>query len=84
MSTPVDNAPTKPAAYGPSLLLRRPNLAIGGAIILALVAIALVSPEPVATWLDGAAFNLGWLVVYLLSTVLLWNGGRRAEGLSRR
>ena len=43
MSTPVDNAPTKPAAYGPSLFLRRPNLAIGGAIILTLVAIALVS-----------------------------------------
>lgn len=40
---------------------------------------AFVSPEPVSTWLDGAAFNLGWLVVYLLSTMLLWNGGRRAQ-----
>lgn len=39
--------------------------------------IAFVMPEPVSTWLDGAAFNLGWLVVYMLSTALLWNGGRR-------
>lgn len=43
------------------------------------MAIAFVSPEPVATWLAGAAFNLGWLAVYFLSTVLLWNGGRRAS-----
>lgn len=42
------------------------------------IAIAFVAPEPVSTWLDGAAFNLGWLVVYALSTVLLWNGGRRS------
>ena len=41
---------------------------------LVAIGIAFVSPEPVATWLGGAAFNLGWLVVYLLSTVLLWNG----------
>lgn len=41
------------------------------------VGIAFVALEPVSTWLDGAAFNLGWLVVYTLSTVLLWNGGRR-------
>ena len=40
-------------------------------------AIAFVSPEPVATWLGGAAFNLGLLVLYLLSTLLLWKGGRR-------
>lgn len=33
-------------------------------------------PEPAHTWLDGAAFNLGWLVVYAVSTALLWNGGR--------
>lgn len=40
--------------------------------------IAFVTPEPVGTWLDGAAFNLGWLVVYALSTILLWNRGRPA------
>ncbi len=40
--------------------------------------IALVSPEPFVTWLDGPAFNLGWLVVYALSTILLWKGGRSA------
>ncbi|MEU0488812.1 DUF6796 family protein [Nocardiopsis sp. NPDC006139] len=40
-------------------------------------AIASVSPEPVATWLSGAAFNLGLLVIYVLSTMLLWNGGHR-------
>jgi hypothetical protein len=40
--------------------------------------IAFVSPEPVRTWLDGAAFNLGWLVVYALSTALLWHGGHTA------
>ncbi|PKP99099.1 MAG: hypothetical protein CVT74_08910 [Alphaproteobacteria bacterium HGW-Alphaproteobacteria-13] len=38
------------------------------------IGIAFVSPAPVATWLGGAAFNLGWLVVYLVSTILLWNG----------
>lgn len=38
--------------------------------------IAFVSPEPVRTWLEGAAFNLGFFVVYALSTALLWNGGR--------
>lgn len=31
-------------------------------------------PSPLNTWLDGAAFNIGWFVVYLLSTYLLWNG----------
>lgn len=39
--------------------------------------IAFVSPQPVKTWLDGAAFNLGWLVVYAVSTALLWNGAAR-------
>lgn len=34
--------------------------------------IAFASPEPISTWLNGAAFNLGWLVVYVLSTILLW------------
>ena len=38
--------------------------------------IARILPEPAHTWLDGAAFNLGWLVVYAVSTALLWNGGR--------
>lgn len=45
---------------------------------VSLVVIGMVSnllPEPLRTWLDGAAFNIGWLAVYLLSTVLLWNGG---------
>lgn len=43
MSAPVENTNAKPAVYSPWLILRRPNLAIGGAIILALVAIALLS-----------------------------------------
>lgn len=44
-------------------------------------AFAIVSPEPVATWLGGAAFNLGLFVLYLLSTLLLWNGGEcRGKG----
>lgn len=29
-------------------------------------------PEPLHTWLEGAGFNIGWLFVYGLSTVLLW------------
>jgi len=40
------------------------------------MAIAFVLPEPAHTWLDGAAFNLGWLVVFGVSTMVLWNGGR--------
>lgn len=43
MSAPVENTTAKQATYSPWLILRRPNLAVGGAIILALVAIALVS-----------------------------------------
>jgi hypothetical protein len=38
--------------------------------------IARVLPEPSHTWLLGAGFNLGWLVVYALSTALLWNANR--------
>ncbi|WP_216622447.1 DUF6796 family protein [Mycolicibacterium fortuitum] len=38
--------------------------------------IARIVPEPAATWLHGAAFNLGLLILYLLSSALLWNGGR--------
>ena len=38
--------------------------------------ISRASPEPVATWLSGAAFNLGLLVVYLISTKLLWRDHR--------
>ncbi|MBA4752661.1 MAG: hypothetical protein H2055_10615 [Sphingopyxis sp.] len=47
--------------------------------------IARVLPEPAQTALDGAVFNLGWLVVYGLSTVLLWNGRRSVlvQGPSR-
>ena len=36
-------------------------------------ALPCLAPEPVATWLSGAAFNLGLLAVYLTSTALLWN-----------
>jgi len=43
MSAPVESAKARLTAYSPWLILRRPNLAIGGAIILALVAIALLS-----------------------------------------
>lgn len=42
-------------------------------------AAAIVSPEPLATWLEGAVFNVGWLAVYLLSTILLWNGTARSR-----
>ncbi len=45
-------------------------------LVLIGVAIPLILPQPVKTWLGGAAFNIGWLVVYLVSTILLWNGGR--------
>lgn len=40
------------------------------------VAIPLALPEPLQTWLAGAVFNIGWFVIYLTSSVLLWNGGR--------
>ncbi|MHB0950771.1 MAG: ABC transporter permease [Allorhizobium sp.] len=43
MSAPVENTTAKHATNSPWLILRRPNLAIGGAIILALVAVALLS-----------------------------------------
>lgn len=45
-------------------------------------AIAWIAPEPVHTWLIGAVFNTGWLAVYVLSTWLLWNGGRAAVSAS--
>ena len=40
--------------------------------------IAIVSPEPLRTWLNGAAFNLGLLVIYTMSTILLWRSGASA------
>ena len=43
-------------------------------------AVPLILPEPAKTWLGGAAFNVGWLAVYLISTILLWNGGRNRVG----
>ena len=42
--------------------------------------IAWIAPEPVGTWLNGAAFNLGLLVIYTITTILLWNGGRLGRG----
>lgn len=45
-------------------------------LVLIGMAIPFLTPEPIRTWLGGAAFNLGWLIVYLFSTVLLWNGAR--------
>lgn len=46
------------------------------ALLLIGMATPLVMPEPVKTWLGGAAFNIGWLAIYVISTMLLWNGGR--------
>ncbi|AMK23167.1 MULTISPECIES: DUF6796 family protein [Sphingomonadaceae] len=46
-------------------------------LVLLGMVIAFISPKPVSIWLDGAAFNLGWLAVYTLSTILLWKGERR-------
>jgi len=43
-------------------------------------AVSFIAPEPVGTWLSGAAFNVGLLAVYLTSTILSWNGGRRPAG----
>jgi hypothetical protein len=42
-------------------------------------AVGLLSPEPIRTWLGGAAFNLGFFIVFLVSTILLWNGGRHFD-----
>lgn len=42
-------------------------------------AIAWIAPEPVHTWLYGAAFNTGWFVVYATSTWLLWNRAAARE-----
>lgn len=47
-------------------------------------AIALAAPEPVGTWLSGAAFNLGSLLVLSLSTALLWRPGSPAHELALR
>lgn len=41
-----------------------------------------VLPQPVATWIGGAGLNLGMLMWFTLSTVLLWNGGRQAQPVS--
>lgn len=73
---------------GVALLLLGLRIALGGtawprwfALVanpLSLVGIGLlvplVLPEPLSTWLGGAAFNVGWLAVYALSTALLWRG----------
>lgn len=52
------------------------------ALVLIGVAIAWVSPEPVHTWLEGAVFNTGWLVIYALSTWLLWHRSWPADAVT--
>jgi len=42
-----------------------------------------LTPEPLHTWLDGAAFNIGWLAVYGLSTFLLWHGPRNRSAIAQ-
>lgn len=45
-------------------------------------AIPFAMPAPISIWLGGAVFNLGWLAVYLCSTILLWKGARSAAAES--
>lgn len=44
--------------------------------------IGIISPEPVGTWLSGAAFNLGLMTIYTISTILLWSRRARAASAS--
>ena len=46
------------------------------------MAIPIVMPEPLKTWLAGAAFNIGWFAVYLISTILLWNGRQASKPMA--
>lgn len=48
-------------------------------LVLIGTGIAWAAPEPAHIWLEGAVFNTGWLVVYVLSTWLLWNRSRTAD-----
>lgn len=41
-----------------------------------------VSPSPVAGWFHAAVLNIGFFLIYSVSTVLLWNGVLPATGLS--
>lgn len=38
---------------------------------------AVLAPDPISTWFGGAAFNLGLLVVYVVSTIMLWTDRSR-------
>lgn len=41
-----------------------------------------VLPEPISTLIAGAGLNVGMLMWFALSTILLWNGGRQALAAS--
>ena len=43
---------------------------------LLLAAMGAALPAPVGPWFFAAALNIGFFIVYTLSTILLWNGGR--------
>ena len=43
---------------------------------LLLAAMGAALPTPVGPWFFAAALNVGFFIVYGLSTILLWNGGR--------
>jgi hypothetical protein len=61
-------------AFGRTLYPRCAALVLNP-ISLVLIGMAVpyhLTPEPVRTWLGGAAFNIGWLVAYTFSTAILW------------
>lgn len=38
-------------------------------------------PDPVGRWFYASVLNVGFLIIYTLSTTLLWNGGRAVGGI---
>lgn len=65
-----------------TILARRTRYPRWSAVILnpvaplLLAAIGTALPPPVGPWFFAAVLNVGFFIVYALSTALLWNGGR--------
>jgi uncharacterized protein DUF6796 len=60
-------------AFGRTLYPRWAALVLNPVtLVLVGMAVPYLTPQPLRTWLAGAAFNIGWVVAYGLSTALLW------------
>jgi hypothetical protein len=61
---------------GRSAYPRWAAIVINPVVPLAIAALGSTLPDPLGRWFYAAVLNVGFFIVYALSTLLLWNGGR--------